>query len=565
RYDYDLLGTRQINGSNAYEISVEPRGVISPAFEGKIWIDQTDYSLVYVQVHPNDALKFPLVTHAEVEQSYVQVNNTFGFPAETHLTIGAAFQIPFTPSFSAELTGLMQNYSVNTTIPDRIFGTKRLTIDTLSDKVDSNQWSSMRGVALTPQESKAYTHIDSVVKTEAPKSPPSIWSFSYSLFPLVYYDRVQSLSLRASVSLGLSEVVPFNSSLTGGYAFGDKKFRYSGTLSTPLIWHYKEHKSTSVTMTSSGDVLLGERKEREDVLTARLKVFDDITRIGNAYEPFINSLFTLFFRRDYPNYYEIRGGALGLTYPITNDIGIDINYTNRDERSLQNVTHKVLFFPPDTSFRLNPQINDGTFRAISISANASIDLGKTSFAPVVTLETTGKSLASSFDYSAITLENEFTLRIPGLGPTSLLLSYETRLSGVMPNQHLFSFETRNVILADRYAFHTMSDHEYQGDASYSAMFEQNFYDIPTRLLGISLKPVDLHWIGFLNVGAATLSSESAALLKTPIKTTNGTSFVEAGFGIGNILNLLRIDAAWRVTHRIAGENFAVTATIGISF
>ncbi len=565
RYDYDLLGTRQIGGSNAYEISVEPRGVIAPALEGKIWIDQTDYSLVYVQVHPNGALKFPLVTQADVEQSYTQVNNKYGFPAETHLIIGAAFQIPFTPSFSAELTGLMQNYSVNTSIPDSIFGTKRIVIDSLADKVDSNNWSSMRGVALTPQESKAYTHIDSVVKTEAPKEAPSPFSFSYSLFPLVYYDRVESFNLRASVSFGLSEVVPFTSNLAGGYAFGDKKFRYTGSITAPIIWHYQNQKSTSVTMTSDGDVLLDQHKSREDILSARFSLFDDIARIGNAYEPLANSIFALLFRRDYPNYYNIHGGSIGLIYPITKDISIDVNYINRDERSLKNATEKVLFFKPDTTLRINPPINDGTFRAISIAANASFDLGAISLAPAITLVTTGKSLSSSFEYEAFTLENEFTLRIPGLGPTSLQLGYETKVSGAMPNQHLFSFESRNVFLAERYVFHTMSDHEYQGDASYCAMFEQNFYDLPTRLIGLNLKPIDLHWIGFLNVGATTLSSESAALLKSPIKTTNGSPFVEAGFGIGNILNLLRIDAAWRVTHRIAGENFAITATLGISF
>jgi len=563
RYDYDLLGTRQIGSSNAWEITVEPRGVLAPAFEGKIWIDQTDYSLVYVQLKPNDAVKFPLVTQATVEQSYVQVKNAYSFPGETHMTIGAELQIPFTPAFSVDITALMQNYDINTTIDDSVFSKTR-KIDSLVDKVDSNKWASMRGVALTPQEEKAYSHIDSVVKKETPAKPPSPLSLDYSIIPPITFDRVQSLRLQATLLLSLSETVPFSSSLKGGYAFGDKKFRYKGTLDLPIIWHYKKESSGSATLTSDGDLLFSSRKERVDDLTGYVKIYDDISRRGNDHDEIENTITAALFKRDYPDYFEATGGEIGLGMPLTKNISIYANYINRDERSLAKVTDKALFFKNDT-FRVNPAINDGTFRGLTVSAFGNFSSYSVSFDPRMSVMTTSKSFSSSFDFTSLSLSGNLELRLVGVGPTAVNLSYERKLSGAMPNQHLFYFETRNFFLASVGGFHTLRELEYQGDESYSAMIEQNFYDIPTRLLGISLKPLDLHWIGFVNVGGTMLSSESAALLKTPIKTTAGTPFVEAGFGIGNIMNLLRIDAAWRVTHRISCENFAVTATLGLAF
>ena len=77
-------------------------------------------------------------------------------------------------------------------------------------------------------------------------------------------------------------------------------------------------------------------------------------------------------------------------------------------------------------------------------------------------------------------------------------------------------------------------------------------------------PVDLHWFGFANVAGASLTDATRTLLPAPVQTLGSTPFTEAGFGIGNILNVLRFDAAWRLTYKTA-NNFYVTGTLAISF
>jgi hypothetical protein len=111
----------------------------------------------------------------------------------------------------------------------------------------------------------------------------------------------------------------------------------------------------------------------------------------------------------------------------------------------------------------------------------------------------------------------------------------------------------------------MEPQEFKGDHLWSAMLEQNFYDLPTRLLGVTfLDPLDLHWIAFGNAGQALLSQSLRPQLGTLIVGTGSTPFVEAGLGIANIYNVARVDAAWRLTHK-RETNFRASLSFGFSF
>ncbi len=564
RYDYDLLGTRQINGATAYEILVEARGVIAPAFEGRVWIDMSDYSLVYLQLHPNGALKFPFVTKAELDQSYVEVENKYHLPAQTHVVMNAELQLPFTPKFSAELTGLSQNYIINTTIPDSVFSTKRLDVDSSADAIDGATWLSLRGVPLTAQEENAYARIDTMVKYVKPPAPDSsLLHLSYS--PIISYDRVQATRVGLSVGVGIFRTAPIDVAVVAGYSFGDKQFRYTLSIDAPLLWKFQEEMSTTATVTSSGDIFFNQVRKRVDVFTGNFSYFDDVSRIGAAYGTLANSVMAFVFKRDYPDYMGIRGIKVGLNYLFSGSGKVNLTFISRDEWSLARTTNTSLFFPSDT-FRHNPTIFDGKYHALSFTAHYDLSSEDLTFAPEVLVTSSSKSIGSTFDYTSISLTAECGARLAGLGPTKLQLAYNRKLSGAMPDQHLFIFdETRNFFFAIQNVFHTMNLREYQGDETYSAMLEQNFYDLPTRLIGLNLHPLDLHWFGFINIAHSLLTEESRSILRNQVKVTGVIPFLETGFGIGNILNVLRVDASWRVTHRRTGQNFAVTLDLGLHF
>ena len=67
-------------------------------------------------------------------------------------------------------------------------------------------------------------------------------------------------------------------------------------------------------------------------------------------------------------------------------------------------------------------------------------------------------------------------------------------------------------------------------------------------------------IGFFSAGKSEISASNLKLAAS--KNFSGTKdiFMEAGFGISGILDILRCDFAWRLNNKIPGRNFRFSVT-----
>ncbi|MFI5264853.1 MAG: hypothetical protein ACHQM6_10085, partial [Candidatus Kapaibacterium sp.] len=139
--------------------------------------------------------------------------------------------------------------------------------------------------------------------------------------------------------------------------------------------------------------------------------------------------------------------------------------------------------------------------------------------------------------------------------------YPPWLIGPLPQWDYFFFETRNGFFSHEGYFRGLSPFEFQGDRMWSLNLEQNFYDLPTRILGIHfLDQFDLHWLFHAGIGAIELGG--AVPVGSPV--TAGKPYSEIGFGIGNIFNILQLEGTWRLTHKTT-NNFYPTLDIHFSF
>jgi hypothetical protein len=200
---------------------------------------------------------------------------------------------------------------------------------------------------------------------------------------------------------------------------------------------------------------------------------------------------------------------------------------------------------------------------LATSVREKFDLGFWKSTASAQLNYSMPAIGSQFSYITAGLKLSLEGKLGGWGKAWLSGSYDALLNGALPSQSFFFFDSRDAVIAPRAVFRTMSPFEFQGDRAWSVMFEQNFYDLPTRALGIRM-PIDIHWFGFANVAGVTLSDSSAHNLAVPVQTLGSKPYAEAGFGIGNIWNVIRLDAAWRLTHRLQ-HNFFVTGTLALSF
>jgi hypothetical protein len=94
--------------------------------------------------------------------------------------------------------------------------------------------------------------------------------------------------------------------------------------------------------------------------------------------------------------------------------------------------------------------------------------------------------------------------------------------------------------------------EFGGDKLFYFNVENNFGKIFPRNIPI-LKSIDL--IGFFNAGRSIMSDDVKKMMPNNIlKGTDGT-FLEAGFAIANLFDLVRLNFGWRLNNYKPGSNF----------
>ncbi len=167
-------------------------------------------------------------------------------------------------------------------------------------------------------------------------------------------------------------------------------------------------------------------------------------------------------------------------------------------------------------------------------------------------------LGSSVSYSSSRTTLEFSSRLGGWGKVEVNGLYHRITSGNVTGWNVPFFEGRDQFLSKRGGFKTMKPFEFMGDEAASVYLEHNFYDLPTRLIGLDLSSLDLHWR--IYGGAAVMND----LRHGTLPVTGKTPFVEAGFGIGNIMNIIGLNASWRLTHK-AETNFYPSLVLQFSF
>ncbi|HET6512897.1 MAG TPA: DUF5686 family protein, partial [Candidatus Kapabacteria bacterium] len=284
RYDYDLAGTTSINGSNSYIISVEPRGELVPALMGTLYIDQEDYSITYLQLSPNKAVKIGPLKDGRVEQQFRLIDNKYWMPSENKFYIKAEFTMPLIPAFTIEHVAVLQNYLINGGVPDSVYKGDARKVDARADSITPVEWAQMRVIPLNEDEQAAYTRIDSVtlIRQEAPSFSPIGAAIGLLLGGTPYsFNRVEGS--RFEIGTGAENIGgwPFSFRALGAYGVSDERFKYDVGVSQGLLW--REVRRVEGGLGSDGNFHSSVREDVEPTLSVTGRIYDDNAWIGEAY------------------------------------------------------------------------------------------------------------------------------------------------------------------------------------------------------------------------------------------------------------------------------------------
>jgi hypothetical protein len=546
-YDFDLIRTTVINGEPSYEIRLYP-GVVSTAFDGTIWISEENYSLVYADLTLSRAVRIPFLRDVRFQQTYDLYRDSFWMPVDLRGSLGAGVAIPGTPSFQFDLLSIVKDYRMNTGLHDSLFQGARNRALPQADSVDSLQWNAERPIPLTVKEEKAYTRIDSVMKEKAEPSGGFNLLSLLSFIELPQHDQIEGWRLGLGKTFAPFESFPMQMSGYVNYGFRDEKLKYTIGLRQGILWTTRKG---SVFSAGLGGEFSGKYQDINDVsLWLNADYHDDITARGDAYPTIFNSIFSLAYSEDYAQFYYDKGFRIGLEWkPLTpsGSPAFALDY----RRSRIQPASKLIAAVDTTLMNV-------TNASLTLEAQHRFAVGDAQVAVAASFESASDMLGSSVSYSSSRTTLEFSTRLGGWGKVEVNGLYHRITSGNVTGWNVPFFEGRDQFLSKRGGFKTMKPFEFMGDEAASVYLEHNFYDLPTRLIGLDLSSLDLHWR--IYGGAAVMND----LRHGTLSVTGKTPFVEAGFGIGNIMNIIGLNASWRLTHK-AETNFYPSLVLQFSF
>jgi hypothetical protein len=535
-YTVHLVRTHHDRGHDIFEIALAPRSRVTPLFRGTIHIADESYALMGVDVEPNEAFQIPFVKekHLRYKQQFAQYQDDIWLPID--IRIMADVRIGMVgisiPRFGFEQTSVITEYSINPQLPDSLFRRSRLVVDSSATHTDSSFWASHVVLPLTPAERHAYASLDSAQSLEVQFRPGGVTmtlggdagpATALLQYADLSFNRVEGLHLGIQYD---EAVLPVLSARAGvAYACSRKSTSYAfgGSVFT----------SAAHTLGISVD---GYRKV-------------ECRPEAGFYGPLLNSLTSLLFKNDYPDYYAAEGWRTSLLFAPSRRISTSLTFVNELHSALANATEYSLF-SRSRSYRANEPIAEGMLRSLVLTmrlGEAAVPLNlATRDAIELTWEYSSPHFArSGFDFTR--LEGCATLTVPTFSRSTLFSpGFVFRIaggisSGTLPLQRSFTLESASSWIGPVGVMRGMEVKEFSGTSYVAVNAEHNFRSLPFLALGIPF--LYERSIEFIVHGGTARTWNRGAL---PLLTASGW-YGEVGFGINRLFDLLRADCTWRLT------------------
>ncbi len=563
-YKYKLLKTFRKDGFEIYEIQVIPGSRIIPLFSGEIMVADSSFAVVGIDLRPNDAFNIPFTSDLKLNygQRYSLYDDKFWMP--TDITVGFGAKIGFAglsiPKIVFDQTSVIYNYKINTPIPDSIFGKKELVVDSNAAKYDSTFWSEHEVLPLTVAEKKAYLTLDSTQTLQKQFKPTgataTLLGSQNSISVLKYldlrYDRVEGLFLGGTYTYTSK---PGHASLTissGGTSFSQL---------TSSGWSLSAHAGYGISdrlfkWRLGGAIPFG----KGNIFDVGAEAYRDIARFpdGNFYPTIVTSVFSLFGRDDYSDYYMTYGWRAHLSASPINDLKAVLTFFSESETSDTNHTNFNLLSFGD-AYRPNPPIADGQMRSLQLDLRFGGDRVPFGIMPVDAVElsvdySSHALTGSNFNFIRYYLTASYhvaTFLQSYLFPPQVQVRFAGGYStGTLPLQRDFVIDSQLGGFAEFGVLHTAYPREFVGDRFAMLSVEQNLRNVPFLLTGIPF---------LYKSGMEVLVDASAANSWLGGRSTTHGWYYEAGVGLGKIFGFIRAD----LTYRLSKPN-NLFFTVGVS-
>lgn len=550
-YHYNIIDTTYMNNQMVYVIEFSPGDSTIPLLKGVVKIIDGLFVPVSLQIFNNEKIITSTKKNITVTEDFALFENEFWLPVNVRFNYSMQLDIPGIPTIHVDQTSLIFNYEINSDDFKYEFTGNIISEELVRGEESENIWQNNQVIPLTSEEQMAVERIDSITTSGSIFQRGIIW-FSKTIFmennipvtslnDLYHFNRVEGHY--AGLGIKIKDVFKDTQlNLKTGYGFSDNKWKYEFNISGmfPL----------------------------ED-FTIRFGIYDLLEFFSDNlnYSGEDVTLQSWFKKNDYADYYYIKGFSISIENKLNNYISLSAGYSHQQERGA-NLNSGWSLFKKENIYNPVMKINKGIFNILSLGLEyderkyfdygfARVpDLSDDYFYAFVSLKRGYCLGENNYDFwqfltklkSVLNLDSNFKLKCSFAGGM-LFNDYVLQRRFLLPG----NWGT----LSGENLFHTITDNKYSGEKFACLFFESNTNDFFFNLPGIPfLKHNKYDLIFFINYGYIKNEMNSSENINTRIS--------ETGFGIDNILALLRINFTWRLSPSL-NNNFFFDISTKVEF
>lgn len=552
-YNFYVPDTQVVNGKKIFHFLFAPKHPGQNTFEGDAWVYAGTFQIQRISLYLGKDANINYLDRISVFQEFIPVNDSIYFLSRDKFF--ADFRVLGKNSLTliGRKTTSYKNIIINSDSVTALF--KQQAIEEVvksepgSNAKSDSVWNTLRHDTLSKNEKAIYATVDKLLQMPKFQRLQNTLKFlgtgykqltNYEIGP--WFNWISSNSwegLRTRFDLGTT--TGFNKHIYLhtylAYGFGDKKLKGKAE----AFWILKrEPKRFRLHASYSNDIDNG------------------ISQVGDVGQ---DNIFSLAIRK--PNTTRKFLQLQDIRFEVFNELGKGFStewfISHRQYTPLKNLPLKNEF--PVSSgesltnfevalklrFAYLEQFIEGDYFRYSIGTKYPV-------AEVMLAKGISGVFNSAYSYTKMGVSVKDYMKISPYGSFSYKV-YAGKINGTLPFTFLENHPGNDIYYYNSSSFNLMNRFEYLSDRYAGINVEHNVGSGLFRFVPVTRK---WKWRQFWNAKAVwgSLSDANTKLNNTAntFKTLNGSTYLEVGTGIDNILKILRLDFVWRVLPRPLPDN-----------
>jgi len=469
-YNYYLRDTVLFDDKPVFVLEIEPKNPNLPLFKGSIYVADSTYDVVQVEVEFSDGVDFPMIIDPMYSQRFAQFENEYWMPIE--IKFSAKFKIDVPLPGVPDLIGISHTASLYDYVFDEghedVFDEYALEVAETADDLDSSAWFARQTIPLTVDEVEGYARIDSIEN-----EPPSVGDVFLGAMavPIVLASGAASEFFRFNRVEGPYVGIGF----TRDRLIKDTEIRFkTGYAIDAKRWEHR--------------LGLTHRFHQKQKLDLGFNVFNRIKHRPAVFskDSDVSTFFALWNQTDQFDYYCTRGFELFGSVKLIDHTRLKLTYHDSRDHSVHENTDFSLFGDDTLVVRRNPGIREGKLRSISADfvfdsrklyrnkgRDAIIDDVQYSQLKVSVEYASPDLIDNDFDFTSYYVDAIRKQRSLGMGVTTLR-AYAGGSDGDLPPQRYFSVEFNDPVFSNMLRPLTLNDKNFGGSRVLGFSFRHQF-------------------------------------------------------------------------------------------